>query len=69
MAAAAPGSALNSAASRLSNLGYLFPKHLTTKIKILSLLNTQLNATMPQVGMKDLLHASILSFDYFKIYE
>jgi hypothetical protein len=24
---------------------------------------------MPQVGMKDLLHASILSFDYFKIYE
>jgi hypothetical protein len=49
--------------------GYLFTKHLTTKIKKeLFLLYTRLNATMPQMGMKVLLHAGILSFDHFEIH-
>jgi hypothetical protein len=47
--------------------GYLFTKHLTIKIKILLPLYTQLNATMPQIGMKVLLHAGTLSFDHFEI--
>jgi hypothetical protein len=33
------------------------------------LLYTQLNATMPQVGMKVLLHAGILSFYHFEIFD
>jgi hypothetical protein len=47
--------------------GYLFTKHLTTKIKILFLVHTQLNATMSQIGMGVLLHEGILWFDHFAI--
>jgi hypothetical protein len=49
--------------------GYLFTKDLTTKIKISFILYTQLNATRPQVRMEVLLHAGIISFGHFKIYD
>jgi hypothetical protein len=49
--------------------GYLFTKDLTTTIKISFLLYTQLNATRPQIRMEVLLHAGIISFDHFKIYD
>jgi hypothetical protein len=47
----------------------LFTKHLTTKIKSLFLLYTQLNATVPHVEMEVLQHAGILSFDNFEMNE
>jgi hypothetical protein len=49
------------------NLGYLFIKHLTTNIKNVFLLYTQLNATMPQIETIFLLHAGILNFNHFEI--
>jgi hypothetical protein len=44
-------------------------KNLTTTIKKYFLLYTQLNATMSEARMKVILHADILSFDDFEIYD
>jgi hypothetical protein len=59
----------HSVSGRNSSPWYLFTKDFTTTIKVSFLLYSQLNAVGPQVRMEVLLHAGILSFDHFKIYD